>query len=183
MFCCLHPDLFEEQPPLKPFKLYGTSGLTPKRSVITAKIKAASGKFLFVFQCLTEETHCCRSTVFFNGGKSDTFAVDACACCDVVLVKVFILIRIGDFTKPGICMCGKSGKFLIFQNKFPVRILVLFLRGIVCSMLAQSVNTLPFVRLPRAIMPIIPLSRLMNKRLRFPAIRTYKDGRLVSLRI
>lgn len=24
MFCCLHPDLFEEQPPLKPFKLYGT---------------------------------------------------------------------------------------------------------------------------------------------------------------
>ena len=30
--------------------------LTPKRSVITAKIKATSGKFLFVFQCLTEET-------------------------------------------------------------------------------------------------------------------------------
>lgn len=30
------------------------SWLTPKRSVITAKIKAASGKFLFVFQCLTK---------------------------------------------------------------------------------------------------------------------------------
>ena len=30
-----------------------------------------------------------------------------------------------------ICMCGKSGKFLIFQDKFSVRILVLFLRGIV----------------------------------------------------
>lgn len=24
MFCCLHPDLFKEQPPLKPFKLHGT---------------------------------------------------------------------------------------------------------------------------------------------------------------
>ena len=107
------------------------SWLTPKRSVITAKIKAASGKFLFVFQCLTEETHCCRSTVFFNGGKSDTFAVDACSCRDMVLVKGFIQIRICDVTKPGVCMCGKPGKFLIFQNEFPVRIRLLFLRGIV----------------------------------------------------
>ena len=107
------------------------SWLTPKRSVITAKIKAASGKFLFVFQCLTEETHCCRSTILLDSGKPNTLAVNACSCRDMVLVKGFIQIRIGDVTKPSVCMCGKPGKFLIFQNEFPVRIRLLLLRGIV----------------------------------------------------
>lgn len=105
--------------------------LTPKRSVITAKIKATSGKTLFVLHCLSETLHRCRPTISFDSGKPNTFAVNACSCRDMVLVKGFIQIRICDVTKPGVCMCGKPGKFLIFQNEFPVRIRLLFLRGIV----------------------------------------------------
>ena len=46
--------------------------LTPKRSVITAKIKATSGKTLFVLHCLSETLHRCRPTIFFDSGKPNT---------------------------------------------------------------------------------------------------------------
>lgn len=107
------------------------SWLAPQRTVIATEVKAACGKTFFVLHCLSEEVHFCRSAIFFDCGKPDTLAVDACTGSDVVLVKGLIQIRIGDCAKPVVCMRGKPCKFLVLQNQLPVRIRFLVMGRII----------------------------------------------------
>lgn len=103
----------------------------PQRTVITAKVKTSGGELLALLQCLSEKRHNPTAAILLDGGKPDALAVDACTGRDAVLVKGFVQIRAGDFTKPIVCMRGKPGKSLVFENEFPIRIRFLFLGGIV----------------------------------------------------
>ena len=81
------------------------------------------------FSAVLETSHIPTAAILLDGGKSDTLAVDACAGRDAVLVKGFIQIGISDFAKPVVCMRGKPGKFLVFQDQFLFYVRCIFGRG------------------------------------------------------